>query len=162
MPNIAISDPLYQRLLRRATSFEDSPEDVIARLLEQAGDLASPHDANPSPSGRYSRATPGSVLPVHGYWIPILRVLSEAGGSAPSTDVIDALEKGMQDVLTPRDFEPLKSGEVRWRNRARFARLRMKERGLLSDASHRGIWEITALGREFLDRSEDRSEGSKK
>jgi restriction endonuclease Mrr len=56
----------------------------------------------------------------------------------------------MQDVLTPRDFEPLKSGEIRWRNRARFARLRMKELGLLSDSSHRGIWEITESGRQYL------------
>jgi restriction endonuclease Mrr len=97
------------------------------------------------------------VLPVHGYWVPILRVLAEAGGSAPSTAVIEALETQMQDVLTRRDFEPLKSGEIRWRNRARFARLRMKERGLLSDTSHRGVWEISALGREYLDRADEES-----
>lgn len=149
MPKLLVSDTLYQRLLSRATSFEDSPEDVIARLLEQAGD----HDAEGAGESRArppSRANPGSVLPVHGYWVPILRFLDEAGGSAPSTDVIDGLESRMQSVLTPLDFEPLKSGEIRWRNRARFARLRMKERGFLSDTSHRGVWEITNLGREYL------------
>jgi hypothetical protein len=155
MRNIAISDPLYHRLLRRATSFEDSPEDVIARLLEESGDDGIAGDRDHQPIGRPSRAAPGSVLPVHGYWIPILRVLVEAGGSAPSTDVIEALEAHMQGALTPRDFEPLKSGEIRWRNRARFARLRMKERGLLSDASHRGVWEITGLGREYLARADE-------
>jgi hypothetical protein len=149
MPNILVSDSVYQRLLGRATSFEDSPEDVIARLLEQAGDhpvAAEEQSRAPQPS----RASPGSVLPVHGYWVPILRSLGEAGGSAPSTEIIDGLASRMQGLLTPLDFEPLKSGEIRWRNRARFARLRMKERGFLSDTSHRGVWEITDLGREYL------------
>ena len=157
MRTIAVSDPLYQRLLKRATSFEDSPEDVIARLLEEVGedDVAS----NPGGEGTRppSRATPGSVLPVHGYWIPILRVLDEAGGSAPSTDVIEALGTRMQDILTQRDFEPLKSGEIRGGNRARFARLRMKERGLLNDTSHRGIWEITEAGRKHLAQADERA-----
>lgn len=145
MPNILISEPIYQRLLRRATSFEDSPEDVIVRLLEQE-----------EPTGaatleeRASRAAPGSVLPVRGYWIPILELLVEAGGSALSNDIVDALEERMSDLLTARDFEHLKSGEIRWRNRARFARLRMKERGLLSDVSDRGVWEITQAGRDYL------------
>jgi len=150
MHNIPVSDPLYQRLLRRATSFEDSPEDVIARLLEEAGDNDAASDLAGEGRRPPSRATPGSVLPVHGYWVPILSVLNEAGGSAPSTEVIDALGTRMQGVLTQRDFEPLKSGEIRWRNRARFARLRMKELGLLSDSSHRGIWEITESGRGYL------------
>jgi hypothetical protein len=158
MRDIAVSDPLYKRLLKRATSFEDSPEDVIARLLEEAGE----DDAASEPGGEGtwppSRATPGSVLPVHGYWVPILRVLDEAGGSAPSTDVIEALGTRMQDVLTQRDFEPLRSGEIRWRNRARFARLRMKERGLLSDTSHRGIWEITEAGRKHLAQTDERAQ----
>jgi hypothetical protein len=148
MPNILLSESAYQRLLRRAVSFEDSPEDVILRLLEQAED---PNDPTPVRVREQTpRAAPGSVLPVSGYWIPILELLDEAGGSAPSNDVIEQLEGRMKDLLTSRDFEPLKSGEIRWRNRARFARLRMKERGLLSDASHRGVWEITDAGREYL------------
>jgi hypothetical protein len=51
----------------------------------------------------------------------------------------------------PRDYEVLDMGEVRWQNRARFARLRMKEQGLISSDSPRGIWEITAEGRRHLD-----------
>lgn len=158
MRNISLSAPVYQRLLRRATSFEDSPEDVIARLLDEAGKDDAASDGGGEVTRSPSRAAPGSVLPVHGYWVPILRVLDEAGGSAPSTDVIEALEAHMQGVLTERDFEPLKSGEIRWRNRARFARLRMKERGLLSDTSHRGIWEITEAGRKHLVQANERAQ----
>lgn len=148
MPNILLSQLAYQRLLRQALSFDDSPEDVILRLLDQTGDAEMP--VRDPVREQPSRAAPGSVLPVRGYWIPILELLDEAGGSAPSNDVIEALEERMENLLTSRDFEHLKSGEIRWRNRARFARLRMKERGLLSDTSHRGVWEITDGGRKFL------------
>jgi hypothetical protein len=150
MPKILMSDSVYQRLVKRATSFEDSAEDVIARLLDQADGLDPSDTPDRGPNREASRAAPGSVLPVHEYWIPILGLLVEAGGSAPSNDVVEALEERMKSTLSPRDFEPLKSGEIRWRNRARFARLRMKERGLLSDTSHRGVWEITDAGRDYL------------
>lgn len=62
----------------------------------------------------------------------------------------------MEHRLRPADYEVLRMGEVRWRNRARFARLRMKERGLLNDKSARGIWELTDAGRRFLDEEERR------
>jgi len=147
MPNIFLSDSTYKRLRGIAVPFEDQPEDVIVRLLDQAeeGDL----EAN-RPPPRLSRAAPGSLLPLSAYWGPILRVLEEAGGAAASNDVLDALEERMGDMLTEKDRERLRSGSIRWRNRARFARLRMKEQGLLSETSQRGVWEITEEGRNHL------------
>jgi restriction endonuclease Mrr len=56
----------------------------------------------------------------------------------------------MHEQFTDRDLEGLEQGEVRWRNRVRFARLRMKERGLLNPASRRGVWEISDAGRRYL------------
>jgi restriction endonuclease Mrr len=97
------------------------------------------------------RAIPGSILPEREYWRPILEILTEAGGAAPASDVIDALGGRMSAILTQRDYETLSMGEVRWRNRARFARLRMTERGLLDATSPRGIWELTELGRKHLE-----------
>ncbi|HYI79594.1 MAG TPA: winged helix-turn-helix domain-containing protein [Thermoleophilaceae bacterium] len=153
MPTIGISSSNYQRLLRRSASFDDTPNDVIGRLLNQTeaearGDQGSKALKTKAP------APPGSILPVGEYWRPILSVLADAGGSAPANDVIDALEERMGNALKDRDLETLRNGEVRWRNRARFARLRMKERGLLSDTSQRGVWEITTAGRAHLARSE--------
>ncbi|HZK15075.1 MAG TPA: winged helix-turn-helix domain-containing protein [Solirubrobacterales bacterium] len=150
MADIAISSPLYARLLRRSVSFDDTPEDVIARLLDAVEDPADqvPGEALPAPTG--TPAPPGSILPVGDYWIPILRTLVDAGGSAPANDVIDALEERMTAAFNSRDLEVLKNGEIRWRNRARFARLRMKERGLLSNESPRGVWEISDIGRAYL------------
>ena len=149
MPKIDLSTPAYRRLLGQAVSFDDTPEDVIQRLLDGAEgtDAVQPEGVRRPPR---TRAAPGSILPEREYWRPILTILAEAEGSAPANDVIDALEDRMESVLTPNDFEVLKMGEVRWRNRARFARLRMREQGLLSAESHRGVWEITDAGRRYL------------
>jgi hypothetical protein len=151
MPEIKISSPVYQRLLRRSTSFDDTPNDVIGRLLDQTeGTDDSDKNGNGAPLQTEAPASPGSILPVGDYWLPILSIIVEAGGSAHANDVIDVLEERMGDALKDRDRETLRNGEVRWRNRARFARLRMKERGLLSDTSRRGVWEITEAGRAHL------------
>jgi Mrr N-terminal domain len=154
MQKIFLSDLTYKRLSRHAIPFEDhQPEDVIVRLLDQVeknGGIDLDRDEPP----RLSRAAPGSLLPLSAYWTPILQVLEEAGGATTSNDVLDALEERMGDMLTEKDREPLRSGSIRWRNRARFARLRMKERGLLSDSSQRGVWEITDDGRRYLTHSE--------
>lgn len=151
MPKIELSLPVYQRLLRKAISFDDTPEDVIGRLLDETGSAADP-DRNDGALLQQNQAPapPGSILPVGAYWLPILGILVEAGGSAAANDVIDALEERMGDEFKDRDRETLRNGEVRWRNRARFARLRMKERGLLSKVSPRGVWEVTERGAAYL------------
>jgi hypothetical protein len=155
MQTIELSDPTYRLLLGHALSFGDTAEDVILRLLEHpdgSGSAAVLPD-RPEPPRRGARATPGSILPVRAYWKPILALIVERGGSAPASDVIDALELRMKDMFMPRDLEQLDAGEIRWRNRARFARLRMTQQGLLSNESHRGMWELTDVGREFLETS---------
>jgi hypothetical protein len=151
MPEIELSSSVYQRLLRRSSSFNDTAEDVISRLLDRAeGSPDSDNNSSDTPLRNEAPAPPGSILPVGEYWLPILSIIAEADGSAHANDVIDALEERMGSALEDRDRETLRNGEVRWRNRARFARLRMKERGLLSKASQRGIWEITKAGYAYL------------
>ena len=151
MPIVDLSDSTYRELLRRSVSFDDTAERVIKRLLEITCDGGSdPRASEHRPPGP-RRANPGSILPERAYWLPILGVIADAGGSAASTDVIDALSERLGGSFTDRDRDVLAMGEVRWRNRARFARLRMKERGFLNDQSPRGVWEITDVGRQFLE-----------
>jgi hypothetical protein len=165
VPYIEVADETYSRLLRRSESFADTADNVIVRLL----DATAPDQGNLVHSMQRRsvrnevrqatpRAIPGSILPEGEYWVPILEILTEAGGAAPASDVIDALGDRMRSMLTPRDYESLSMGEVRWRNRARFARLRMTERGLLSATSPRGIWELTDLGRKHLQHLQDAEE----
>jgi Mrr N-terminal domain len=149
MPTIDLSLATYRRLLAYAISFEDTPEVVVSRLLDS---LEKEGGRARSVGSRKDRAAPGSILPEGEYWRPILSILEQAGGSAPAGAVIDSLEQRLRGRLMPRDEETLAMGEVRWRNRARFARLRMIEQGLLSKESPRGIWEITDSGRAHLER----------
>jgi hypothetical protein len=148
-----LSDETYRLLLQRAVSFEDTAEDVIRRLLTTQGSDEPELEASRRHAA-VDRAAPGSILPEREYWPSILAVLREHGGSAAANDVIEEVGVRMRRRLLPRDFEELQIGEIRWRNRVRFARLRMKEKGLLSDRSPRGIWEMTAAGTAYLDEHE--------
>lgn len=149
MVNIDISDKTYQRLFDFAESFEDSPELVINRLLDQM-DPDPSRGGNRKRSGKSQPAPRGTLLPEREYWVPILEILARGeDGAVPAGDVIDILGEEIAERLKPADKRRLDTGETRWKNRARFARLRMKEQGLLSSSS-RGIWEITDAGREFL------------
>jgi hypothetical protein len=93
------------------------------------------------------RATRGSLVPQAEYELPILKVLDEKGGRAPSREVIDAIEPMLADQLKDVDRSKTSSGEIRWRNRAQFVRLSLIDKGELVKDSPRGVWEITDAGR---------------
>jgi hypothetical protein len=95
---------------------------------------------------RPARARRGSLLAEEAYEIPMLQVLAEHGGRAGKNEVLDVLESRLGDRLTELDMTPITSGEVRWRNRAQFVRLRLVERGELKRNSPRGIWELSDAG----------------
>lgn len=162
MKIVELTEEAYSRLHAHSQSFEDSPEAVIVRLLDEMerddddppAAASVPSSSGPRPSGSPLRAAPGSLVPLPEYWVPILRFLEEQEGSAHSNDVLEAIGEEMSEVLTDKDRQLLRSGAIRWRNRARFARLRMKERGLLRSTSPRGVWEITEEGRQFLSEQE--------
>lgn len=157
MKSIDVSDRNYGRLLGYAVSFEDDPDAVIGRLLDWIEHLASKGDALKLSVDTFTRAKSGDLLPEGEYWRPILEILVEHGGEAKGSQVIAELEGRLAHRFTKHDKDTLEMGEVRWKNRARFARLRMKEQGLVSDQSPRGIWAITPLGHRFLDGSDQGS-----
>jgi len=146
---LEVSDRTYKRLLRQTESFEDTPETVLERLLDFAEQGGQTAEHRPKPTSPLLKEE-GGLLPESEYWLPILQILVQAGGKARSREVIAALGDRLRPELRPRDYEVLDMGEVRWQNRARFARLRMKEQGLVSSASPRGIWEITQEGYRYL------------
>jgi hypothetical protein len=80
------------------------------------------------------------------YEIPILEILRDSGGRAPTREVIDALGERLDGRLTEADREPLSSGEIRWRNRTQFVRLNLIEQGDMVRGSPRGVWEISEQG----------------
>jgi hypothetical protein len=103
------------------------------------------------------RAAPGSLLPESEYEEPILRYLAgQDGGRAPSREVVDAVGAELDKAgrLEPADKEELGSGEIRWKNRAAFVRLRLVEKGDLDGEAPRGTWQITDKGRQRLSNSQ--------
>lgn len=160
---IEIDDDLFELLKENAEPLEDTPSTVLRRLIGvDANGSSSSSAADPTPRRKSSarrrrstaasgkRADRGTLLPEAEYEIPILQYLDEHGGRAPSREVVDAVGKALADSLTPADKETLRSGDVRWKSRAAFVRLRLVERGDLDGDSPRGTWAITDQGRARL------------
>jgi hypothetical protein len=153
VPTIRIDDEVFGKLQSMAEPFVDTPNTVLRRLLG----IADVHSRRSAGGQAHSvtvskpRARPGSILPHEAYVRPILRTLAEAGGSASTTSVIDAVGQELGDRLTDLDRDRLTSGNIRWQNRVQWVRLRLVERGMIEARSPRGVWTITAAGRRFLD-----------
>lgn len=97
--------------------------------------------------GLLGRLPRGLRTPEEAFYRPILQALNDFGGSAKTSDVLAKLEQTMKDRLKEVDYEPIRSGEIRWRKTANFARDTMVKKSLLKSGSPRSIWEISDLGR---------------
>jgi Mrr N-terminal domain len=148
-PSIDTDDEVFEVIKANAEPFVDTPNTVLRRLLGLGGVEVRPEPARGKVTN-LGRAAPGTLLPESEYEIPILRCLQERGGRAPSREVVEAVGEALRDKLTELDKQPLKSGDIRWENRAAFVRLRLVERGELVKKSPRGTWEISDKGRERL------------
>lgn len=148
-PSIEVDDDVFEVIKKNAEPFVDTPSTVLRRLLGVDRDTVRP--ATPQATDiATERAAPGTLLPESEYELPILRFIQERGGRAPSREVVEAVGESLMDKLTDLDRQLLKSGGLRWENRAAFVRLRLIERGELAQGSPRGTWEITDKGRGRL------------
>ncbi|NPV14129.1 hypothetical protein HPY86_04275 [candidate division WOR-3 bacterium] len=97
----------------------------------------------------------GLRTPESEFFKPILQSLVELGGKAEMQVVLKKVYEKMKHILTPYDFQPLKSTPTtkRWENTAQWARYTMVNEGLLKPDSPRGVWEITEKGRKYLQNS---------
>ena len=76
----------------------------------------------------------------------MLEIIAEHGGRAPAREVLDELETRLSGKLTEVDHAELGSGDIRWRNRAQFVRLRLIEEGDMVKTVPAGIWETHRSG----------------
>ena len=174
-PEVSVDEEVYEFLKSQAEPFVDTPNSVLRRLLglgpsaAAEGQEAQPAASTDGPQAsesqetqsrparsatgqraRRTRAPRGVLLPGREYEVPILEALVEAGGSAPTAEVIAAVGRRLEDRLSELDRQQLRSGGVRWRSRIQFVRLRMVERGLMVKGSPAGTWAVTEEGRNFL------------
>ena len=87
-----------------------------------------------------SSSPPKTSMPVLREYI--IQALSELGGSARGSDVLELMEDILRDKLLPGDMERHKDGEVVWRNNTRWERHFMTKDGILLKDSKRGYWEL--------------------
>ena len=138
MPVIRVSDEVYRELQKLAVPLEDSPDDVLRKILR-----VGPR----KPSRTASAGPPARRTPEEAFRSPILRTLLGMGGKGKVKDILDAVEQRMKANLTYFDHQLVKTGEVRWRVTAMFERKRLVGEGLLFDAKgRRGLWELTPKG----------------
>ncbi len=144
--------PSQSTLRRIADLAEQEPAAASATASHQAARRrSSPARGTRSRSGRgeaRSRAPHGVLLPESQYELPLLRALVDAGGRAPTSEIVERVGHRLQDQFTELDHDMLQSGIPRWKNRAQFARLSLIKQGFLRDDSSRGVWEITESGRK--------------
>jgi predicted CopG family antitoxin len=171
MKKIEIDDEVYRALLRLAESFEDTPNSILRRLLrlnkislvdekeeetalEEMRKIVGIKDTSISKF----KGVKGKITHVKDYYIPILESLMELGGCAKAYDVLERVREKMIDVLTEMDLELLPSGnDLRWRNKAQWARFLMIKEGLLKNNSPKGVWEITEYGKKYIEKACDKT-----
>lgn len=161
MPTIRIEDDVFQGLKSIAEPFTDTPNAVIRRLLEDRGILpktkvnavklqTAPRAAN-TYSERRENGKSSSLTPQPIYEEFLLHVLATnfngRAGKHEATKAVLELMKS-RGFIGPADIERVKTGETKAENTIAWGRNALKDRGLISRLSPRGIWELTPEGVE--------------
>ena len=144
MPTIRVDQDVFEGLQKLAQPFVDSPSMVIRRLLEVRGVLKSlPAKAAPRTA---DALTPQSTYETY----LLLVLLKEFDGRGHKRDVTHAIVKRMMKDghIGAADQELVSTGETKAENTITWARNALKSRGFISRTSPRGIWELTAGGKD--------------
>lgn len=104
----------------------------------------------------YNKISNGIKTNQQEFRLPILKSLIELGGKGTTKEVLKKVELEMKNTLKQIDYDKVSNGSARWENTAQWERFSMKEDGLLSSKSPRGIWEITDKGRQFFAEHKDK------
>lgn len=87
----------------------------------------------------------GLFTPQKAFEIPILKVLIKLGAKGAQQEVLKHLEKEVN--LLGGDWQPMRSGVIRWHNNAAWARYELVKKGEVDSPKH-GVWRITEKGRK--------------
>lgn len=148
MPTIRVDQDVFEGLQKLAEAFVDTPNTVIQKLLVEKGVIDDSIDKAVS-TNKQNRAKRGNLTPQYVYEEWLLKTLwTKFNGKAQKSEVTKETIKAMEGILKEVDFERVTTGEPRAENTIAWARNALKERGLISSDSPRGIWELTQKGIE--------------
>ena len=165
-----VDDDIFEALQAKAEPLIDDINAVLRRLLgiaessasasrgsTERGSAAARTGKKSRTSGKRgrrrksgTRAPRGATLPNSEYELPMLRALTDLGGSANARAVVDRMEQILEGKLQPIDREKITTGAIRWKNRTQFVRSKLIAENAMKKDSPRGIWEITDEGRARL------------
>lgn len=131
-PTISISEEVYEALKRRSRSWEDTPNKIIAQLLEI--------DEKPKRPIRKTNHFPGANIEKL-----ILLVLGNTNAGAGSTEeIISEVLRVMKrsDLIIDDDLEKTPSGRARIESQIRMRLHDLKKEGYLNPSAREGIWEL--------------------
>jgi hypothetical protein len=157
MPTIRIEDDVFAGLQQLAKPFTDTPNSVIRRLLEQAGIPVGPAgkpDGAPE-AGSANARSKNMGQPVYEKYL--LHVLAhQFNGEGHKKEVCKAVVELMErhGLIGEDEREVMQSGETRAEYSIGWSRFALKGRGLIADNSPRGVWALTAQGRDEGQRTE--------
>lgn len=124
-----------------------SPAPVVAASTGQSRSKSQVRGKRPAKSAVPKKRAPrGSLLPEAEYELPILKFLDRSGGRAPASEVVGAVGEALGSRFTDVDKETIESGDVRWKSRVQFVRLRLIKAGDLVREAPRGVWAISDQG----------------
>ena len=174
MPTIRVDEDVFAGLQKLATPFVDTPNSVIRRLL--AGHLSIGAESASTSTAvkkenamlelddldklveenlyqrRFTRTPPKSITPqdVLEDWLVVVLDLN-FNGRGEKREVTREIIRQMkaQKILSNHDFETVTTGETKAENTIAWGRNRLKESGIISQLSPRGIWELTAKGKDL-------------
>jgi hypothetical protein len=153
MPVIRVSDKTWERLKGYAIPLEDTPEDVLNRILDELHKLKSPAataqpviDVRPRASTERAKRVRGLRLPNKEFRRPLMEVVHELGGSASLSRIRPVMEERMAPRLREVDYELVSTGEPRWWNAICWERNDLVREGLFRDDSPRGTWALSERG----------------
>lgn len=147
---VEVDGDVFAVVQDEARPLMDDFNSALRRLLDLDEPAGNGKRRAQDPGVGERRVPPGSILAEAEYELPLLEALSRRGGSGSAAEITDAVGVALRDRFSPADLELHKSGDIRWRNRTAFTRLRLKEHGFLRSDSPRGTWEVTERGRERL------------
>lgn len=83
--------------------------------------------------------------------VPILIELNAMGGEATTGDIYRRVAQHFPQISAEELTQKLKSGDKKWANLVRWARLKLLQNGEVA-SSGKGVWRITDKGRQRLGR----------
>lgn len=150
--NIEVDDEVFDYLQSQAQPFLDTPNSVLRRelgLTEGTTMTTTDSPVTPSSNRPAGRSIQGSqqrelpMTPQREFRAVITAILREAGGGREMSEVLAEVDVRMRSKFREGDLSTVSTGEVRWRNAARWERMQMAKEGLIKKGTRPGWWELS-------------------